>query len=264
MDLVINLLIGVLSGTAVAAYNMSRPAQLWKLIIIGIIGAWFPSIDEITLWSSFDAVVGTALGLTSSGTEIYFGKFWYSHQAFFHSIFSVILFSVLLALAAGWFYRYILKGASTYARATRYCSIYAIVFGLAYLLHLGGDLVAPGGPWGGIRLFFPFEVYIGGWGFTWWWNNYDLALILLVCSILNIAFIYIIPPLRKGMRQLPGGILILAVLLIGVQLGKRDFDFNRPGYSVREHASKEIQRHMLGESLFSAMEEVDETLPIYF
>lgn len=264
MDLLINLLFGILSGTVVAAWNMSRPAQLWKLILIGILGAWFPSIDELSLWPRFDEIIGQGLGLTEKGTEIYFGLHWYSHNAFFHSLFSMLLFSVLIALLAGLIYRYIMRGGSTCGVCLRYCSIYALTFAFGYLLHLFGDLVAPGGPWEGIRLFFPFEVYVGGWGFTWWWNNYDLALILFISSLLNVIFIYVIPPLKKGMRQLPGGVLMLSMVLISIQLGKRDFDFNKEGYTVREKASKHIQLHMLGEPLFNTMEEVDDWIPFYF
>lgn len=64
-------------------------------------------------------------------------------------------------------------------------------FFLAGTFHLLEDMPTPDNIWGGVRIFFPFEVYIGGWNYIWWWNNYDLFLIILLTAILAIILLYI-------------------------------------------------------------------------
>ncbi|MCI4666865.1 MAG: metal-dependent hydrolase [Bacteroidia bacterium] len=260
----INILLGLGIGTAMAAWNRSRPAQQVKLMAIGALGACFASLDEITLWSRFDDTLGTWLGLEESGVEIFMGTHWYSHQAFMHSILANVLFSTLLLLGMGLVYYKILKGAPSLSSAINYVSVYALTFGLSYFVHLLGDLAAPSGPWHGIQLFFPMEVHVGGWGMTWWWNNYDLSLVLGVVLILNLALIKWIPPLKKGMRYLPACVCGFALLLISWQLSTRGYDFNKEGYATREKASHHIQEEILGHKIHTMMAKFDEKMPFYY
>lgn len=264
MDLLINVFFGLGIGTALAAWNRSRPTQQFKLMAIGALGALLPSLDEITLWSSFDSTIGKWLGLEESGVDIFFGKHWYSHQAFMHSLLADFLFSLLLLISMGLIYRYVIKGTRTVRAGIGYVAIYGAAFGLSYLAHLFADLAAPAGTWGGIRLFFPMEVYVGGWGMTWWWNNYDLTLVLLVVLVLNLVLIACIPPLKKGMRYLPASVCGFAFLLISWLIASRGYDFNKEGYACREKASHHIQEEILGERLHAVMVKIDKKLPFYY
>ena len=157
-----------------------------------------------------------------------------------------------------------MKAAPSFESALNYVSIYGLTFGVSYLMHLLGDMTAPAGAWGGIRFFFPMEVYIGGWGMTWWWNNYDLTLVLGFVVVLNLCLIAWIPPLKKGMRYLPLSVCLFAFLLISWQLNTRDYDFNINGYASREKASHHIQREILGKDLHSFMANIDSKLPFYY
>lgn len=264
MDILINVFIGLGIGTALAAWNRSRPAQQVKLMLMGAFGALLPSLDEITLLPYFDSTIGKWFGLQESGVEIFMGKHWYSHQSFMHSIFADVLFSILILLSMGIIYRYVIHGARTLKCSLGYTSIYAFTFSISYLIHLLGDLTAPAGPWGGVRLFFPMETYIGGWGMTWWWNNYDLTLVLLVVVVANLILIAWIPPLKKGMRYLPAFICGVAFLLISWQLSSRGYNFNREGYDCRERASHHIQEDILGKRIHRVMVKIDNNLPFYY
>jgi len=264
LDLLINAFLGLGIGTALAGWNRSRPAQQAKLMIVGLIGGIFPSLDSVTLLPCFDATLGSWLGLEESGVEIFLGSHWYSHQAFMHSLLAAGLFSLLLVLSMAFIYRFPMRSAPSLASALGYVGIYGASFGMSYLAHLLIDLTAPAGPWGGIRLFFPMEVYVGGWGMTWWWNNYDLSLVLIFVVVLNLCLISWIPPLKKGMRYLPASVCAFAFMLISWQLNTRGYDFNKQGYVSREKASHHIQKEILGEDIHAVMAKIDKKLPFYY
>jgi hypothetical protein len=44
----------------------------------------------------------------------------------------------------------------------------------------------PASTWGGVNFFWPFKTYIGGTGHIWWWNNYDIFLIVVAVIIINL------------------------------------------------------------------------------
>lgn len=264
MDAVTNVLLGIFAGLIVAGWNRSRPAQRLKLILIGVIGATLPSVDEITLWAGFDEYIAPIFQLDTPGHILYFSKVWYGHQGFFHSLLAAALCSLLIGLVLSTWYYYIERGTSTWQAAFRYMGIYMATTALGFCLHLCGDLVAPGGPWEGIRLFYPLDQYVGGWGLTWWWNNYDLDLIILLSISICAIFLHTAHPLKKGFRMMPTLVLGCCMLTISWQLSQRSFDFNVDSYVAREAASKHIQRQVLGESVTQWMEWIDRRLPVYF
>lgn len=233
-------------------------------MVVGMLGALLPALDEISLWSGFDQSVAPILGISEPGVEIFLGKHWFSHQAFMHSLLACFIFSTFILLSFTFIYKNVIKGAKTYRAAFQYVIIYSVAFGLGFTAHLLADLAAPAGPWGGIRLFFPFEIYVGGWGMTWWWNNYDLTLILFVATLLNVVLIAIIPPLKKGVRYLPASVCMFASMMIVWQISTRSFNFNEAGYTTREEASHVIQTQILGEDLHHVMNKMDQQLPFYY
>ncbi len=264
MDAVINILLGACAGLVIAGWNRSRPSQRFKLMVVGMIGASLPSLDELTLWAGFDRWIGSWLVLPASGHEIYFGTFWYSHQGFFHSLLAGFLLSILLGWVLSLVYYHIMKGTKSLAAAFRYLAGYMFAAGFGFYLHLLGDIVAPGGPWGGIRLFYPLHTYVGGWGLTWWWNNYDIALILVLALAIGLIYLSTAHPLKKGFRLMPMVVLLFSLTSISWQLSQREFNFNHHSYTAREIASKQIQRQLLGDPLTKWMEWFDQKLPVYF
>ena len=49
----------------------------------GALGGAFLDLDAMTLWSGFDPSFGRLYHLHSTGKQIYFGNYWYSHHNFF-------------------------------------------------------------------------------------------------------------------------------------------------------------------------------------
>lgn len=262
MDILIHTLSGTATATVIAALHRCRPSQKIKILGVGAFAGALPDFDAISLWSRFDRTIGTWFNLEHSGREIYFGKFWYSHHVFMHSLLCDVLLTVFLAMCGCWIYQHWFKRAPCYWSGMRYLSVYVLTFFLAYFSHLLGDLPTPGGSWGGINLWFPFTEFTGGWGYTWWWNNYDIFLILLSCILLNITIMICWGRWEKVLMYLPGGIYLCAVGLICYQLSQRPANLN--SHSSKEQQSLQIQKEILGEKLFLMMRRFDQALPVYF
>lgn len=259
MDILIHTTSGMLMGTTMALWNpmkQKKTATFYLLSFLagGLAGA-FPDLDAISQWSGFDTTIGTWFDL-ESGDDVYSGKWWYSHHAFTHSLLCSLLFAAItLALMV----RFRWQATEKRSRAIHFAAVVA----LGWNAHLMGDLPTPAGSWGGIAYWWPSQHYIGGTGQTFWWNNYDVF--LLICSglILHLLFFWL---LKKHNRWL-GALTTLGVLtLIIYQLNQRPVDFNdrsRP-YAERERISLEYQRNLLGDRLFRWMTALDQALPVYF
>jgi membrane-bound metal-dependent hydrolase YbcI (DUF457 family) len=135
---------------------------------LSFIGAVIPDIDGLSLL--FDHAA-------------YFGNKWYSHHMFFHSIAGALLMSVIVSsiycFSAEFHRRIRSRVRDDKPLAERIFSPAAgagIVFFLAYIAHLFGDMVCPPGPWNGIALFWPFADTAGGWGRIYWHNWYFIYL----------------------------------------------------------------------------------------
>ena len=243
---------------------MCRPAQRIKIVLAGALGGVLPEIDALSLRSGFDRTIGQWLGLKHSGVDIYFGSEWYSHQAFFHSLLGLALVTGTLWWLASFFYTYMMRHARDLGQAAHYLAPYFIALGSGYLLHLMLDLFTPAGPWGGIQLFFPLDRYVGGWGMIWWWNNYDIFLLLMMALVINVVSMISFSVLNRAARLIPSVIAICALLSIAYQVNTRDFNFNQKGYVGREQASHRIQQHTLNPQVYEWMTWVDEQLPVYF
>ncbi|MDP2161360.1 MAG: hypothetical protein Q8K02_12800, partial [Flavobacterium sp.] len=77
----------------------------------------------------------------------------------------------------------------------------------------------------------------------------------------------------QNYRKYPIGKVSIGVFLIGLllslyQIKTRNYNFayegHTPQYEVYENKSKEIQKKILGETVFHWMEQLDKKLPVYF
>lgn len=265
-----DILIHTLSGTTTAAFISTisdfTKKQKFVLILLGGFAGAFPDIDAISLWSKFDGTIGSCLHLTHSGREIYFGKFWYSHHGFFHSILAALLFSFLLVCLTKLFFK---KMHWEKYISSKECLFVMAVSFFSYLSHLVGDLPTPGAVWGGIRLFFPFEIYIGGYGTTWWWNNYDVFLTLLITTSALSLFILLEDNfIKNDLIKAAAFMYILGVSLSTYYVTRHSISFaytgNTSRYSYYERISYADQSGRLGKTVFRYMYKVDKKLPFYF
>jgi hypothetical protein len=140
-------------------------------------------------------------------------------------------------------------------------------------MHLLGDLPTPSLTWGGIKLFWPLSVAIGGSGHIWWWNNYDIFLIIAGCCAINMAIIILYHYWKKPfIRYFPLFIFIGSFIAIFQQIDQRNINFADTGHTKRiwerygeyEIKSLEIQKEILGEKLYDIMTKVDQKLTFYF
>ncbi|PXV67368.1 LexA-binding, inner membrane-associated putative hydrolase [Dysgonomonas alginatilytica] len=266
MDILTHTLSGVAVATVVANYNKVTPLRKAQILSAGAIGGALPDIDAVSMWSEFDQTFGALFNLSHSGRVIYGSKFWYSHHAFFHSLPGSLILAILFFLVI-----YLIKKRDSsrdlMAFYKTYSSIF-IAFILGYWAHLAGDLPTPASVWGGIGFFWPSENYIGGYGKIWWWNNYDIFLLIVCCIALNIAM----PAISKSIRSKSGvfslSVAIVTFLLILVQINTRHYDYsyadNRSNYTKMEQKSKEEQKRVLGDRLYRYMDKLDRSLKINF
>ena len=245
MDILSHTFSGIAAVSATLPFtNFNKKEKCTALGIGAFVGA-FPDLDAVSLWSKFGA----------TGKDIYFGKLWYSHHAFNHSIFMGIL----------------LVGAILFFRSKRFKEInkseiilsIGLLFG--FLAHLFEDMPTPHCVWGGVRLFFPFDNYIGGTGQIWWWNNYDLFLLILSITITNLLIAWLIKKQVEYLTLL--NTLSICVVFV-FQVNSRQLDYNYIGYSTNynelEIKSKEKQERILRPTLYKVMEFIDSKIPLNF
>lgn len=263
MDILTHCVSGAAAGTVAASFTCGK---LRRAGVIGLaaLGGSLPDIDAASLWTRFDSTIGGFFGITMPGKEVYSAKLWYSHHGFFHSIaaglfWCVLIFALLTALR------------TTVSRRNRVlrqgdAALLAGFFG-AFFLHLLCDMPTPASTWGGVRLFWPSPVYIGGTGRIWWWNNYDIFLVAAGVFIANSLSLFLFRT-QHSLRIAVVSVALAGTLLCLRQIPSRGFDFGYTGYARNyrqyEEKSKEIQRRMLGFRLFGIMERFDRALPFNF
>jgi inner membrane protein len=259
MDILIHTTSGMLMGSTIAACNpwqLKSSHRFWlgALLLGGLSGA-FPDLDAISQWSRFDATIGHWFSL-ASGDEIYSGRFWYSHHAFTHSLLASFLFATMI-----WTITFFTHRTSPVRREkSRHFGLIAL---LGWNAHLAGDLPTPQGSWDGIAYWWPSQEYIGGTGHTFWWNNYDIFL-LIVLALIAHTLLHFIKIKRQAWAS--SFITSLTILLIIVQLNDRPMNFNDRTlpYQDRERISLAYQQEQLGDRLYYWMVKFDSWLPVYF
>ena len=260
MDILSHTFTGIAVGACVGNF-VKPPASRGIFILIGALGGAFPDIDAISLWSKFDTTLGRWLHLAHSGEEIYCGKFWYSHHGFFHSLLAMALFGSLF------FWIPFLKNKITKKSVVlKVHSFWALTFFLAGTFHLLEDMPTPDNIWGGVRIFFPFEVYIGGWNYIWWWNNYDLFLIILSVALSSTFLLFVLKngTLRKWFSM---GLFVVGIIAYCYQVHRRPnfiVDATSKKYVSNDERSLVIQQAILPSFLFKGMQQLDQNLPLYF
>jgi inner membrane protein len=252
MDILTHTLSGIAIGSVIGIRSKSV-----KPFVIGGIGSALPDIDAISLWSKFDGTIGSWCDLNHSGHDIYFGKFWYSHHAFMHS------------LAAACFFGFLLYSISRFIYKSKNAKAYGFALACGFTMHLLGDMPTPGSTWDGIALWWPSTHYAGGSGDVWWWNNYDVFLITLCITVAN-TFIFLIDKylLSKSAYKLGLLLFVVAFCLAFYQIKTRNYDFDYTGFSTdfgaKEAKSLEIQKKILGDKWFGYMQYLDSHVKIYF
>lgn len=252
------------SGIAVGTVGMQFVSG-WKkklaVVLIGGFGGFLPDIDAISYWSRFDETIGAFFNLKESGAVIYHKKYWYSHHALMHSLTMGLILSGLLY--------FILKKLLAQPKRLSFVAVSTFFFG--FLAHLLEDMPTPDFAWKGVAFLYPSAEYWGGKGYIWWWNNYDLFLIILSVSGLNLVFTLTDCLLRKNVKRISFGVLLVGVILYVFQMLNRPTSFQYSGFQqhhniwqINEAKSKEIQKDILGDYIYGKMEWFDNQLSIYF
>jgi inner membrane protein len=264
MDILTHALSGVAFGTVISGLSNCKIKNQIGYMSIGGFGGVLPDIDAISLWSRFDSTFGRLFGLSHPGKDIYSAKFWYSHHGFMHSLVSCLLFGLLL----GFVLNLAQSRFKSLFKSFKDNRLYLLVFVSGFIFHLLGDLPTPSSSWNGINLFWPSKHYIGGTGEIWWWNNYDIFLIILSIIIINVITIFIGRLARIKVLKITISTFLLGFVMIMHQIKTRTFDFNYEGhttkYDLYEQKSKEIQKQILGTKLYGFMVGFDNKLKINF
>ena len=269
MDILTHTLSGLATGTVIAGFSRERLKSKLYIIATGGIAGALPDLDAISLWSGFDATFGRLFNLEHTGREIYSGKFWYSHHAFMHSIAAAMIISALIGTV-----NYLLKEKfrkpifRRLIKSIRNNRLLHISFISGYLVHLFEDMPTPASSWGGVNLFWPSRTYVGGVGDIWWWNNYDIFLIVLGVLVINLILLSIRFTRKNWKPGIISGVFMLGLLFSLYQIKSREFDFAYSGNTNRYHEfeakSKDVQKEILGKQLFNLMETFDNKLIVYF
>lgn len=262
MDILSHTLSGIAIGTTVASFSSKGRIDQLKIILCSGFAAALPDLDAISLWSQFDSTIGNFFQLTSSGKEIYSAKFWYSHHAFMHSLFAAFLFPLLFVL-----FTKTINRKRSFKEIIYKNKLLIIAIVLAFIIHLFEDMPTPASSWGGVRFFWPNEQYIGGLGKIWWWNNYDIFLVIAFAVLLNSIFLILPKRFKSASQYLTIAVLFISIVLSINQMNSRNFDFSstkKGKYQEFEQKSLEIQKEILGDQLFRKMNEFDKKMKFYF
>jgi membrane-bound metal-dependent hydrolase YbcI (DUF457 family) len=176
----------------------------------------------------------------------------------FHSLFMGIFLPLLWWIIGGVFSRNRLKFIPRLNDRWHRGKLGMLTFFLAYTVHCFQDMITPSGSWGGVRLLFPSAEYYGGWSKIWWWNNYDLFLIILSVILLNLVFQMI----KKHRKPLVSISLSVGFFLFALQIARRP-NLNSV-WNKNEIASKQIQKEFLGPKVFKMMKEFDNSMNLNF
>ncbi|MBC7485615.1 MAG: hypothetical protein H7282_02550 [Cytophagaceae bacterium] len=122
--------------------------------------------------------------------------------------------------------------------------------------------------WGGVDFFWPGKTYFGGTGDIWWWNNYDIFLIIVTVILINLLVLPASQWLKQKTSKIAIAVFTLGFICCFIQIKTRGFDFNYTGHQVDydryEEKSKEIQRDLLGEKLYGFMTKFDRKVKVDF
>ena len=245
MDILTHTVSGAFAGVLISSYSNFADTDKIKLIIFGAIAGFLPDIDVITMWSGFDETIGKFFNLTQSGKEIYSDKLWYSHHSLSHSFTIISIYLIILSI---------------FTKKTPYF----ITFFLAYSIHLFEDLPTPDRIWQGVRLFYPNDTYYGGYSYIWWWNNYDIFLIISISFLISFFILFFD---FKYIKIIISIIFISSLFLTINQIRNRNINFSystQKEHKILEKKSLELQKNILGNKIFKIMRKFDKKIKIPF
>lgn len=262
MDIVTHVLSGIAVGTVAASVSGKDISGKGYILLCGAVGAALPDVDALTRWSGFDNTLGRWLNLGERGRDIYFAGHWYSHHNATHSILAGITAAAALLGFAYFIHRLSAKKKAPWPGFVKEKAPYAAALFLGYMAHLAGDLPTPSSTWGGIRLFWPLGVMVGGWGRIWWWNNYDIFLLIYLCCMVNVVLLLALRPRGKNMKVLPAIVLAVTLAAVAYQIKTRPASSASGDRSHRsmEAYSLKLQRDMLGGAVYGSMKSLDDAL----
>ncbi|MFC0878570.1 metal-dependent hydrolase [Saccharicrinis sp. FJH2] len=265
MDILTHMVSGVAVGTVLASFSRRGFMAKTSILSVSAIGGILPDFDVFSLWSGFDKTFGSTFNL-QDGNKIYYAQYWYSHHGFFHSFFAAFLITLILGSLLFLFK----NGRGKHPKENfiihlKRSSLILLAFCAGYIIHLLEDMPTPGYTWEGINLFWPSSDYSGGTGEIWWWNNYDLFLIIAGVAAVNLT-ILLLPKIKA--RKLTPLIFVTGLIFCIVQIKSRpqNFDYTsfKKEYNNFELQSKEIQKQILGKRLYSWMDYFDKKVPFNF
>jgi len=266
MDLLSHILSGVAISTVIVSFAKTSKKNKAAIVFFGALGGGFPDFDVISHWSGFDRTFGAFFNLDLPGFQIYHTKRWYAHHGFLHSL----LGGVFVACLIGGMMYLLRKKERSFNESSVGIKYIMLSFFLGFCTHLVEDMPTPTYAWGGVNFLFPSNDYWGGTGEIWWWNNYDMFLIILSVIIINSGILIVHSYKEINAKMVCSSVLFLGLSLYLYQLKTRDFDFNyqkaehRKVFNKYEQKSKDIQKEILGETLYETMKSFDESLPIWF
>lgn len=262
MDILTHTLSGIAIGTVIASFDDFGWRNKLNILLFSAIAGALPDIDAISLWSKFDVTIGNFFNLDVSGKVIYSSKYWYSHHGFFHSLFAALFMTSLLYMI------FCSKRKHGKENKVNKNNLIPVGFFSGYFIHLLEDMPTPSSTWGGVNFFWPSKSYIGGTGDIWWWNNYDIFLIVVAVIFVNVLLHLVRKVVKINIKSLTIGVFVIGFSLALFQIKTRDFDFSYDGYSKTyqqfEKKSKAVQKEILGEKLYGIMEDFDHKLDFYF
>lgn len=268
MDILSHTLSGTAAGTVVAAHSKGGFKTKAAIILFGTLGGALPDIDAISYWSKFDATFGRLFGLEHSGRVIYGAKFWYSHHAALHSITAALGLPLLFLFLKSTWLSFKAKNLSPFPAQFKRSALSVAAFALGFCMHLLEDMPTPASVWGGVNLFWPSTTYIGGFGKIWWWNNYDVFLLIVAIIPINLVLHLLHNWFKFRLPMVTKIVFATAAGLILYQMNTRPVDFSYTGnthkYGEFESESKAIQKEVLGPKLYHWMEAFDNAVPLNF
>ncbi len=265
MDILTHILSGAAAGTVVAGLSSKSRRNRVATIAFGGFGGLFPDFDVISMWSGFDATFGRMFNLSHTGREIFSMQLWYSHHGFLHSAVGSFVVAAFIGLTI-YLFREKLGALSFkgYGRSLLRHKEILIAFIAGFIIHTIEDIPTPSGGWEGVNFLWPIKTYTGGTGDIWWWNNYDIFLIVIGVLFVNILLLFSRKIIKVNLKRYTLLVFIVGLMLGIHQIKTRDYDFNAAKGRVCEIKSKEIQKEILGERIYSIMEAFDNKIRIAF
>lgn len=265
MDILTHIISGTAAGTVVAGLSHKSTKYRIATVAFGSFGGFFPDLDVISMWSGFDSTFGRLFNLQHTGKEIFDAQFWYSHHGFLHSLAGSFIVTFLIGI---FIYLFLDRGFKNFSAKALISSFknrkeWLTAFIAGFVIHTIEDMPTPSGGWQGVNFWWPLKTYTGGTGETWWWNNYDIFLIVSAIAGINILLLFFIK--KIDLRKFTLIVFIAGMSLALYQVKTRSFDCNKyKRRGVCERKSIQKQKEILGDKVVFIMQKIDMLLPVAF